>query len=249
MKKRSVLSICFIALLCLIVAPLIISAFAPRCNSEITADGLLGYVIQAVSAVGTIALAAVAVWQNRKHKEENDRAQERLERLTQQANEQYVVGKIIECESARIARLKSLIEEFSLYCKGEQIFSLVIGEHTEESRKAKSLLSEWRSKLHELMTALIAELYNDPVVNTDEMRNQTAVLATFASAYIDKLISDVHDSANESEKLKEVFLNYLEIRNNYILLVDQNYSQLVYGNMTLTEIREKYKPHQITEDA
>lgn len=249
MKKPIIITLSLVGIAVLIGTPFLIHFFSPQCSSEITADGLLGYIIQALSAIGTIALAYVAVWQNKQQKEENDAAQKRLEDLTIQANEQYVVGKIIECESARIARLKSLIEEFSLYCKGEQIFSLVIGDYTEDSRRAKSLLSEWRSKLLELMNTLIAELYNDPIVNTDEMRTQTAVLASAATLYIDKLISDVYGSTKESKELKKIFLDYIEFRNKYILLVDQNYSQLVYGNMTLSEIREKYKPHQITEDA
>lgn len=48
---------------------------------------------------GTVVLAAVAVWQNRIIKEENDAAQEKLEELTIQANEQS--AKVIEMEQNR----------------------------------------------------------------------------------------------------------------------------------------------------
>lgn len=65
----------------IILAPILISALAPRVSSEVSADGLLGYIIQAVSAAGTILLAYVAIRQNKKFKEENDKAQERLEKI------------------------------------------------------------------------------------------------------------------------------------------------------------------------
>lgn len=97
--------IILIALVVLVSVPILITILAPSVSSEISADGMLGYVIQAISAGGTIFLAYVAIRQNEKFKEENDRTQERLEKIAANANELSIIAKIIEYESANIARL------------------------------------------------------------------------------------------------------------------------------------------------
>lgn len=78
---------------------------------------------------GTVALAAVAVWQNRIIKEENDKSQERLERLTIQANELTVISKIIESESQNLLRLKISFDEFSYACD-PQVLSTIYANST-----------------------------------------------------------------------------------------------------------------------
>jgi hypothetical protein len=46
----------------------------------------------------TVSLGLLAVWQNKKFKEESDTAQDRMEKLTIRANELSAIAKIIECE-------------------------------------------------------------------------------------------------------------------------------------------------------
>lgn len=55
--KKHIWCIILIALVVLILVPVLITILAPSVSSEISADGLLGYIIQAVSAIGTILLA------------------------------------------------------------------------------------------------------------------------------------------------------------------------------------------------
>ena len=62
--------IILIALVVLVSVPILITILAPSVSSEISADGMLGYVIQAISAGGTIFLAYVAI---RYFKESYDR--------------------------------------------------------------------------------------------------------------------------------------------------------------------------------
>ena len=52
--------------------------------------------------VSTVALGLLAVWQNKKFKEESDISQERMEKLTKQANELSAIGKIVEYETENI---------------------------------------------------------------------------------------------------------------------------------------------------
>lgn len=76
---------------------------------------------------GTVALANVAVWQNRKIKEENDKTQERLEKLTCQSNELTVISKIIENETQNLIRLRTALNEFSYACD-PQILSTIYAD-------------------------------------------------------------------------------------------------------------------------
>ena len=66
--------------------------------------------------VSTVALGLLAVWQNQRFKEENDVAQERLERLTAQANEISLINKIVELESDHLSRLRKALDEFTEAC-------------------------------------------------------------------------------------------------------------------------------------
>ena len=53
----------FVSIILFIIIPLVVSFFAPAICSEITADGILNYVISCISSVATILLALVALWQ------------------------------------------------------------------------------------------------------------------------------------------------------------------------------------------
>ena len=84
--------------------------------------------------VSTISLGLLAVWQNKKMQEENDKAQERLESLVKNANELSVVSKIIEMESNRLQRLKSCMDEFTKSCDPQTIgivYAEALGSKTE----------------------------------------------------------------------------------------------------------------------
>lgn len=65
MKKKIIIVPSIILLAVCVVIPLIIHFHAPFVPSELSADGVLTYVIEAISAIATIALALVAVWQTR----------------------------------------------------------------------------------------------------------------------------------------------------------------------------------------
>lgn len=64
----------------------------------------------------TVALGLLAVWQNQKFKEENDKAQERLEELTKQANELSIIGRIIDNKSQKLDNLRHAFSDFEAAC-------------------------------------------------------------------------------------------------------------------------------------
>ena len=75
----------------------------------------------------TVALGLLAVWQNQKFKEENDKSQERLEKLTRQANELAIIGKIIDNRSAKLQRLQKCFSEFELVSSVGDISTMSTG--------------------------------------------------------------------------------------------------------------------------
>lgn len=69
-----------------LATPWLIHIYAPRTTSEITADGILGYVVGALSFASTLILSALALWQTHTIQKENDKSQEKMEEITKQAN-------------------------------------------------------------------------------------------------------------------------------------------------------------------
>ena len=115
-----------LCILCLCI-PILVHIYSPSVKSEITADGLLGYVIQAISALGTILLAYVAIWQNKRMQKENDKAQDRMEKLALQANELNTIAKIIEHEQYNHTNLKRAMDEFSEACNLQKMVEEFVG--------------------------------------------------------------------------------------------------------------------------
>lgn len=108
MKKTAIKTVIIVAVIVIIAVPLFINYLAPKASSEITADGLLSYIISAGTATGTILLAYIAVWQNKKFQKENTVIQERLEKLTREANE--ISSKMLEMEESKKRPFVNLIQ-------------------------------------------------------------------------------------------------------------------------------------------
>ena len=49
----------------------------------------------------TIILGLLALWQNQRFKEENDKSQERLEKISNRTNELQIISQLIEHENER----------------------------------------------------------------------------------------------------------------------------------------------------
>lgn len=66
--------------------------------------------------ISTIMLGLLALWQNQKYKEESDKAQNKMEKLSNRANELQITVKLIEHETERINLLRNLFNEFVSAC-------------------------------------------------------------------------------------------------------------------------------------
>lgn len=87
--KKHWLIFLFVSIILFIIIPLVVSFFAPAIRSEITADGILSYVISCISSVATILLALVALWQTERANRITNRANDISERMIFIEQERY----------------------------------------------------------------------------------------------------------------------------------------------------------------
>lgn len=180
----------------LILVPVLITILAPSVSSEISADGLLGYIIQAISAIGTIFLAYVAIRQNERFKEENDKTQERLEKIALNANELSVIGKVIEYESANIARLTEKVEKCYTACSADGLVEyLKLNNITQDKNGCLLAKERKKSELKQLFSDLFDEVKLD-FHNFDRLDKTSDVIFDLKAKTIDLL-----------EKMYEVYLH------------------------------------------
>lgn len=135
----------------------------PACSEWFAAKWSAGEIL---TFVATVALGLLAVWQNKQFKKESDISQARLEKLTVQANELVVIGKIIEYESANLSRLRDAYDDFSIACDPQYLSSVIsreaISSGTMVSLLAGAVIAEKR--IDDSFFALCRELRIDPKV-------------------------------------------------------------------------------------
>lgn len=189
--------------------------------------------------VGTVSLGLLAVWQNERFKKENDIAQERLERLSQQSNELAIINKILEHEERRIEKITTSLMQFDNYTDLTKICAC-----ENKALKNGTFLTDmpqFEKDLQNAFTDVIEALVNEPFVDTNELRSNIGSCLAKASMIIDGMIHGEYILNGEyfqsqCDQLKELKLKFLELRNNYIKSVNENYEHLLYGNPSLQDI-------------
>lgn len=114
-------------LICVWAGASIIYAFIIHClfsiyptNSWVVAKWSAGEILTYVS---TVSLGLLAVWQNQKLQEENDKSQERLEIIIRDSNNISVVNKMVHYEMDNLQRLRTAFDNFSVSCNPQHIAS------------------------------------------------------------------------------------------------------------------------------
>lgn len=102
----------------------------------------------------TIILGLLALWQNQRFKEENDKSQERLEKISNRTNELQIISQLIEHENERINLLRKLFQEFFEVCS----CSNIVAEYRDTSKNKAN--AEYREMVEEEFTSL-TKLGND----------------------------------------------------------------------------------------
>lgn len=114
-------------LICIWAGASIIYTFIIHClfsiyptNSWFAAKWSAGEILTYVS---TVSLGLLAVWQNQKLQEENDKSQERLQTIIRDSNNIAVINKVVQYEMDNLQRLRIAFDNFSLACDPQHIAS------------------------------------------------------------------------------------------------------------------------------
>ncbi len=187
--------------------------------------------------VSTIALGLLAIWQNQRFKAENDKAQERLEKISREANELNLVSKLIENERQYIAMLDQAYIELLDVAGIENIAIIMNGEYSAE-RISTTLKKINHATVHFLQ--VMASGY--------EIRGYDITTLNLSCLEIAKIASEkLHEYRKEREKARpfsdEAVMHYTETlmkKNEYIKRRHQTLNAILLEEMSMAEIRALY---------
>lgn len=194
-----------------------------------------------LSYVGTVSLGLLALWQNKRFKEENDKAQERLGELSQQANELAIISKILEHEEQRIRCVKDTLQKFEKITYAPTILGIA-----SKSWKNGTIVPDmvgYMDSLKIIFGDLLEQLFNDPFTSSDELRDIIDVVYGCANTLArnftqcDKKIDEKLIEASSS-KLKESNLKYVSLKFCYVQSIVEMHHHLLYDNVSLAEIKK-----------
>lgn len=198
----------------------------------------------------TVALGLLAVWQNQKFKEENDKAQERLEELNKQTNELSIIGRMIDNKSKKLDNLRHAFSDFGAACNVGTITALCISSTKIASAHAK--LSEHAQKLPRLCNIIETEIAGNWGVEFTDISSKIFKLNSLALKIVDQcngIVSakgnkETYDDGKITALLKEyaeAYDEFSEARDSYIMETEFLLNTISYKNITLEEIREYIK--------
>lgn len=196
--------------------------------------------------VGTVSLGLLAVWQNNRFKEENDISQQRLERLTVQANELTAINKIIEVESARLDRLRKTFDDFSTACD-PQTLTAVYADTIASPNIALAITATMvaaEKKIDDSFFALSRELRSDTNLRSNDSDPLKISLRNFYSAakeYVDRVKNSPTENFSPLVTvLSEARNEFISQRERYLASKERKLNKVIYGNLSLDEIKSLY---------
>lgn len=194
--------------------------------------------------MSTVALGLLAVWQNKKYKEETDESQFRMEKLTKDANEISIVQKIVEHESNKLLRLRTKIQIFIDACNTQEAVDDVSDVAQQPPDFMKTYIKikmDSRDKQIRLTTIeLLSELQTYP--NNDSIRELLSLISDYcdSSLAVAKCIRACED-ATEAYKLKATKeKEFIQKSSDFIAEREVLLDKTIYGNLSLDEIRGLY---------
>ena len=245
--------IILIVLIIFILVPVLITIFAPSVSSEISADGTLGYIIQAVSAAGTISLAYITIQQNRNFKEENDHAQERLEDLAQRANELSIIGKVFDYERNKLIEIRQAGDALIRACDPEAMNQEVIGYLGRHSMKTALKIDAplLAQRINNAFSGFCIALRCVPQYadGQNTLTESALCLSNIARKYFDTILDALTRERQENEDEESTNSNVREtleqaitcFKSLYWKMIDEKTKEIdaiIYENKSLDEIKK-----------
>lgn len=193
-----------------------------------------------------VSLGLLAMWQNQRFKEENDKSQERLEKLTIQANELNIIDKIIENETRKLQEAQKSLDDFCDACE----FSTISGLFMQSNGNDVMIVEKMRSHITTI-NRLYAQLERIIHGNHSEdaqkcFREVTKAadcainLCYFFENWKEKDITDNNYVTDYYKKYKSA----LWARAMFLNIQESKLNMILYKNMSLDEIRKELNPEK-----
>ena len=191
----------------------------------------------------TVSLGLLAVWQNRKIKEDNEKAQQRLERISIQSNELNAINRIIDYESNNLYRLRTAFDRFSIACDPQKISS-ICAEQCNDYDAQVIALSNARKEIEDSYFAIARELRIDLSIKENGQSPVSKNVSAYYLASIKTIEDIIHNPIRIEEaisKLGTVRDQYVDIREKYLVRQELLLDKAVYGTLSLDEIKKLYQ--------
>lgn len=186
------------------------------------------------------------MWQNQRFKEENDKSQERLEKLTIQANELNIIDKIIENETRKLQEAQKSLDDFCDACE----FSTISGLFMQSNGNDVMIVEKMRShittinRLYAQLERIIHGNHSEDAQKCFREVTKAADCAINLCYFFEnwkekditdnKYVTDYYKKYKSALWARAMFLNIQESKLNMIL----------YKNMSLDEIRKELNPEK-----
>lgn len=186
----------------------------------------------------TVALGLLAVWQNQKFKEENDKSQERLEKLTRQANELAIIGKIIDNRSAKLQRLQKCFSEFELVSSVGDISTMSTG--VKDFDKLQSHLTKRTLDLISKSQVLIIEIFGNTGIGCKKIYQSISRLQSATQKIIDYYYAGALEPINPNmlDEYIEAHQEFVTEQAHYLIKTEEILNAISYEDVSLADIRD-----------
>ncbi len=258
-KIIAAIVIIFVIPLCIHVA-FKISAFWEFFRAEWSAGDLLAYYGAFLAFLGPTVLAYVALKQNKQYKADNDKAQERLERINTQANELNLINTILDFQLLRYQRIDRLLDEFGIKTASVNFLKIyypgeipISGDYN--NYKIIKKYYEWCEDCNALYLEISRFLHEDYRLSSQskELLQITKELRDYLIAIDrDDLINYISDSNNKEtpnyvDEITRIRTKFYQNKNTYLDKLNFDLTKAMYTPMTLEEVRNLFNPRKKEE--
>lgn len=192
----------------------------------------------------TVALGLLAVWQNKRFKDEGDKSQKRVEYLANKANELAVISKIIEREGNKISQLRQKSQNFIDSCNTENA-SIDIADVANQPDDFKKVYVKIKmdNRCAQIRYWGVELLYELGLYNTDAKAIELSKLVTEYSNASLALVKEIRTSsivdATYTQK-KDIEKQFITQMFNFISERENLLNDVIYGDFSVEQIKAMY---------
>ncbi len=195
--------------------------------------------------VSTVALGLLAVWQNQRFKEENDKAQERLERISIEANELNTISRFIDVELQNVSLLDDVFTELFQACGPESI-SMLMMEPYDKKNVSSALVRSQQSLAR--FVQVFQSVYQINGQDAMPLRDTCVIIAKTSNEILRNYLNNQQRDEGALEALADLYNPIVAEKEAYISTRRYVLNTIVVEKISLDEIRNTYVNPMEDED-